>query len=108
MKFAIPSDTRDRNGKISESFGRAKYFLLIEVGTDAEEIVINPYVNAMESSGIQLANLLIEKNVTNIVVRNMGMKAFRVLCKADIAVEVTDAVTIQEVILTNIQKKNNY
>jgi predicted Fe-Mo cluster-binding NifX family protein len=87
MLTAVTTDSPVLNSLISQNFGRCAFFILFDEDKNSTEIIQNPFANTMGiGSGIQLAQLLIEKNVDSIITNQMGIGPLRLLLSANIKV----------------------
>jgi len=89
MKIAISSTGEKLTDKVSEVFARCPYFIIAEVeeGKVKEfEAIKNESENQMSGAGISAAQLMAEKNVTAIITKNIGPRAFDVLRQFNIKV----------------------
>jgi predicted Fe-Mo cluster-binding NifX family protein len=69
------------------SFGRCPFFILFDENSNSTEIVKNPFANSLGvGAGVQLAQLLIEKNVDIVISTQMGIGPFRLLSSADVKI----------------------
>lgn len=91
MKIAVSSVGQDLNAQIDPRFGRAPYFILIDIETLKYEAITNPNVNAMGGAGIQTAQLIANQGVEVIITGNCGPNAFQTLQAAGVRV-ITGAV----------------
>ncbi len=87
MLTAVTIDNAALNSLISVSFGRCSYFILFDETTNSTEIIRNPFAHSLGvGAGIQLAQLLIEKNVDAVISTQMGIGPFRLLSSANVKV----------------------
>lgn len=87
MLTAVTTDNAVLNSLVSQSFGRCAFFILFDENTNSTEIIRNPFANSLGvGAGIQLAQLLIEKNVDSVITNQLGMGPFRLLSSANINV----------------------
>lgn len=90
MKIAIPSEAKSPESKISPNAGRAPYFLIFQEG-EFNEVLENPYNQPGERGvGPKIAQLLVEKGINKVIVKEIGpnMKIF--LENNSVEVEITD------------------
>jgi len=85
MKIAITSYGEDLTSKTDKSFGRAKWFVLVDSDTDAFEAHSNRQnVNAAQGAGIQAAQNVVNLGAEVLLTGNVGPNAFRVLSAAGV------------------------
>jgi predicted Fe-Mo cluster-binding NifX family protein len=101
MKIAVTSYDKDITGKIDRSFGRAKWFVVVDTENDTVEAHSNEQnVNAVQGAGIQAAQNISNLGVDVILTGNVGPNAFRTLSAASIKIFVVgkDVETAEEAI----------
>jgi predicted Fe-Mo cluster-binding NifX family protein len=101
MKIAVTSYDKDITGKIDRSFGRAKWFVVVDTENDTVEAHSNEQnVNAVQGAGIQAAQNISNLGVDVILTGNVGPNAFRTLSAASIKIFVVgkDVETVEEAI----------
>lgn len=74
MKVALTSLETDLDSSIDESFGRARYFLVVETETDEVVEIIDNQVNqqASHGAGMQAAQSVADKGVEWLLTGNVG------------------------------------
>lgn len=87
MKVAVTSYEGDIAGKIDRSFGRAKWFVVVDTEHDTVEAHSNKQnVNAAQGAGIQAAQNISNLGVDVLLTGNVGPNAFRTLNAASIKI----------------------
>ncbi len=87
MKVAITSYDKDLSGKVDRSFGRAKWFVVVDTDSEAVEAHSNKQnVNAAQGAGIQAAQNISNLEVGVVLTGNVGPNAFRALKAAAIRI----------------------
>lgn len=85
MKIAVTSNGKDIESKVDKSFGRAKWFLLIDSETSDFEIHSNEQnLNAAQGAGIQAAQNVAKLGAKTVLTGNVGPNAFKALSAASI------------------------
>jgi len=79
LKICITSRGIDLDSEVDPSFGRARYFLIVDSITMDVEALENPSKEALQGAGIQTAQLIASKNVNIVLTGNCGPNAERVL-----------------------------
>lgn len=82
MKIAIPLDENKED--VCLVLARAPFFLFCE--DDAQEIVENPAANAQGGAGIQVAQFLVDSNITLLITPRCGQNAADVFTAADMKI----------------------
>jgi predicted Fe-Mo cluster-binding NifX family protein len=87
MKIAITSYGEDLASRADRSFGRAKWFILVDTETGAFEAHSNEQnVNAAQGAGIQAAQNVANLGAEAVLTGNVGPNAFRTLNAAAIRI----------------------
>lgn len=98
MKIAVTAMGRDVSSNVDPRFGRAKYFILLDSGSD--EVVCHDNVqnlNAAQGAGIQAAETVSRLGAEAVITGNVGPKAFRALNAAGIKIYLCSDGTVTEV-----------
>jgi len=87
MKVLVTTTGKTLESQIDPRFGRAELFAVIDLDTDALEIVQNDQARAApQGAGIQAAELATRLGVETLITGHCGPKAFRALEAAGIAI----------------------
>jgi len=80
VKVAVTSQGTDRDSRVDPSFGRAKYFVLVDTETDEFSAHDNQQnLNAPQGAGIQAARNVAKLGAKAVVTGNVGPNAFATL-----------------------------
>mgnify|MGYP001183612451 CR=1 FL=1 len=91
MKVAITSYGEDLSSKMDLSFGRAKWFVVVDTESGIVEAHSNKQnYNAAQGAGIQAAQNISNLEVEVILTGNVGPNAFRTLNAAGIQIFIID------------------
>lgn len=85
-KICITAKGKDFEADLDPSFGRARYFLIVDPETMNFEVVENSNIEASQGAGIQTAQLISSKDVGIILTGSCGPNAQRVLYSSGIKV----------------------
>ena len=85
-KICITSRGPDLNSDVDPRFGRAPYFLIIDLDTQEYESLANNNIDAAQGAGIQAGQLIVGKKVRAVCTGQCGPKAQQVLQAAGIQV----------------------
>ncbi|MDD5723340.1 MAG: NifB/NifX family molybdenum-iron cluster-binding protein [Syntrophales bacterium] len=87
MKIVITSYGKDLESKMDKSFGRAKWFILVDTEGDTFEAHSNEQnFNAAQGAGIQAAQNVANLGAEAVLTGNVGPNAFRTLNAAAIRI----------------------
>ena len=107
MKIAISSTGKEPTDRVSDVFARCPYFVFadIEEGEIKKiEIIENKVAGQLSRAGISAAQLIVEKNVKAVILKNIGPRAFDVLNRFKIDVYIGEE-TIEKVLEKFIEGK---
>ena len=89
MKIAVSSTGKDLEATLDARFGRAAYFVIVDLDTLAFDAVENRQnLNLAQGAGIQAAKTVLQRKADVLITGNCGPKAFKVLAAAGITVYV--------------------
>ena len=87
MKVAITAMGEDLTSPVDRTFGRAKWFVVVdEVSSQIEAISNRQNVDAAQGAGIQSARQMVNQGVGVLLTGNVGPNAFRALAAAAIRI----------------------
>jgi predicted Fe-Mo cluster-binding NifX family protein len=86
MKICITSLGNNLDAEVDPRFGRANYFLIVDMDNMESEAIQNPYMQAGGGAGIQAAQFVANKDVEAVITGNTGPNAFQVLKEAGLSV----------------------
>jgi len=82
MKIAIASSGPDLGSEVSRFFGRAPYFMIVEIkdgNIETSEVIENPSASASGGAGIRTAQIIANSGVEAVIASSPGPNAFEVL-----------------------------
>lgn len=99
MNVAITAQGTELNAAVDPRFGRAPYFLLVDLETGQFTVHDNVQnVNAPQGAGIQSAQTVARLGTQAVVTGNVGPKAFKTLQAAGIPVYLGATGTVAEAV----------
>lgn len=96
MKIAIPADKKDINSKVSQSFGRAPFFVIYDTETDQADFLDNTAASLQGGAGIRAAQMIADAKVSALLTPHCGQNAADVLQGANIQIYKTTDLNIAE------------
>ena len=84
MKVCISSSGNSVESSLDSRFGRAAYFIIVDIETNEIEIVENSASSGGGGVGITSGQLIIDKDVGAVITGNVGPNAMNVLKTAEI------------------------
>jgi len=99
VKIAVTSNGTAVESRVDSRFGRAAFFVLVDLDTGAVEVHDNAEnLDAAQGAGIQAAETVCNLGAELVLTGHCGPKAFRVLQAAGVQVVVGAKGTVQEAI----------
>ena len=88
MKVALCVDEDRRDAKISDVFGRCRYFAVYDTGDKDLKFIENHGDDASRGAGIKAGQLLIDKKVERVYCSHIGPNAERIIKGGNIYIEI--------------------
>ena len=108
MKIAISLENDDGiNSRVSDIFGRCRYFMFIDPQNMSFEIEKNPARNASGGAGIQAAQFIADNKPDAVISGHIGPRAQTVIASADIPVFQFSQGSVEDALGLYEQKKLN-
>jgi predicted Fe-Mo cluster-binding NifX family protein len=99
MRIAISANRHDLEALVDPRFGRAPFFLIVDMDTMEFEVVPNQAsIQAPQGAGIQAAALVARHRPAAVLTGNCGPKAFHTLQAAGIPVIVGVTGTVRDAV----------
>ena len=86
MKIIIPVNEENENTEISQSFGRAPFYMIYDTETKKTSTMINPATESPSGAGIKAAQTIVDSGAKVLLTIRCGKNAHDVLKGADIKV----------------------
>lgn len=87
-KIAIPAMGKTLDAIISESLGRAPFIIIYDVDSQKYECFGNPGFTLKDGSGLKVTELILENKASILLTREIGTKAYSVLMKEHIDIQI--------------------
>lgn len=97
MKIGVTSDGDDLTSYVSEDFGHAPFFLIVDYDTLDYEVVENEFINA-EGAGMKVADAIVSLGIDAVITGGIGGHGYDTLTKAGITVSFDEDGTVEECI----------
>ncbi len=99
MKLVITSEGESLHSSVDPRFGRAKYFIVFDTGTQAATAVQNSVnLNAAQGAGIQAGKAIVELGAESLITGHVGPKAFATLQAGNVEVYTGAAGTVADAV----------
>jgi len=87
MIIAIPSSGKSIKSTVSNNLGRSNYIITYDTETKKYSSTPNPGADLQDGSGPKTAELVVQSGADTLLSVEVGMKAYSVLAKARIKIE---------------------
>jgi predicted Fe-Mo cluster-binding NifX family protein len=94
MKIAIASKGKNMSSHVDDRFGRCPYFLVFDTTSKTMESIENPGVKEKNAAGIRACQMLIDKDINAVVVKNIGHNSLVTLTGAGMDVYTVTSGTV--------------
>ena len=98
MKVAVSSLGSDMNSPVDPRFGRAQYFLIVDIETMEFEAILNPNIDAPGGAAIQSAQLIGNKGIEAVITGQVGPNAFQTLSAIGVRIYHTIGGTVRQTV----------
>ena len=98
MKVALASSGKTISSRINDRFGRSPYFLVLDTTSMTIETIENPGLKEKNAAGIRACQMLIDKDIDAVVVKNIGHNSLVTLAGAGMDVYTVASGTVSAAI----------
>lgn len=99
MKLAITSSGNSLDDPMDERFGRAPYFIILDLDNSSYTSINNVQdTDSAQGAGIQAAQNIVNTGADVVITGNIGPKAFTTLKAAEVDIYITGGITVNEAI----------
>lgn len=96
MKIGVLAEGDSLDSYIAEDFGRAPYFLIVDMDTLDYQVIKNEHMNAVEGAGMKVADAIVGLGVDAVVTGGIGPHGYDKLTGAGIKVSFDEEGTVEE------------
>lgn len=96
MKIALPVENNSFDADISQSFGRANFYVVYDLENDNFEFIENSARKSQGGAGIKAAQVIVDSGAKATIVPKCGENAGEVLVEADIRIYKINSCNIKE------------
>ena len=110
MKSGVLSDGPDRGSWVSDDFGHAPFFLIVDSETYDYTVVENEFMES-EGAGMKVADAIVGLGVDAVVTGGIGSHGYNILTKAGIRVSFDEEGTVEECVgnlLRRIEREQKF
>lgn len=107
MKIAITSNGNTLDSKVSDKFGRCRYFLTVDPDAEMFEVIKNSAEQMQGGAGPKAAETIINKGVNVLLTGHVGDKAEEVLKRGNIKIydHLTEKLSVKEALNNYLSKQ---
>lgn len=98
MKIAVASRGKTISSRVDDRFGRCPYFLVVDTKSMTTETIENPGQKEKNAAGVRACQMLIDKGIDAVVVKNIGHNALVTLTGAGMVVYTVASGTVSAAI----------
>ena len=99
MKIAITSQGQDLDSQVDPRFGRAKFFIVVDMEQEGFSVSDNSQnLNAAQGAGIQAGRNVVDLGVEAVITGHIGPKAFATLQAGEVKIYTGATGTIADAI----------
>jgi predicted Fe-Mo cluster-binding NifX family protein len=98
MKVAVCTDSKSEDARISDVFGRCKFFALFDKDSKDLSFIENPGFSQQRGAGVVAAQTLIDNDVSKVYCGNVGPNAEDALKSGNIRIEIVKDKTVKELV----------
>ena len=95
MKVAVSAKGNRMDAAVDPRFGRAPWFLVMDLDGEGHKWVENPNAEAAGGAGVQTASLVSQEGADTVITGNVGPSAFSVLEAAGVRIITGVSGTVQ-------------
>ena len=99
MKIVVVSEGPDLESYVSDDFGHAPFFLLVDYDTLDFEVIENNFMG-MEGAGMKVADAIVSLKADVVITGGIGSHGYSILSKAGIHVATDEDGTVEECVET--------
>ena len=97
MKIGVLSEGDELSSYVSDDFGHAPYFLIVDYDTLDYTVIKNEFMNT-EGAGMKVADAIVSLGVDAVITGGIGSHGYDILTKAGIRVSYDEDGTVEECI----------
>jgi predicted Fe-Mo cluster-binding NifX family protein len=86
-KIAVPSEGESLKSLISSTLGRSPFIIIYDSETKKFKSIVNSGSGLKDGSGLQAAKIIVHNNADVLLTREIGRKAYSVLMKEHVKIE---------------------
>jgi predicted Fe-Mo cluster-binding NifX family protein len=106
MKIAIPSMGDSAKSEVCDKLGRCSYIVTYDTESRKYSATPNPGSHLQDGSGPTVAEVIINSGADILLSMEVGMKAYSVLAKAHINIQLLNSKNTVKAIVENFIKNN--
>lgn len=104
MKIGVLSEGEELDSYVSDDFGHAPFFLIVDGDTMDFTVVENEFRNA-EGAGMKVADAIVSLKVDAVITGGIGSHGYDILTRAGIKVAYDEEGTVEECVKTFMRRR---
>ena len=104
MRIGVLADGPELDSEVSEDFGHAPFFLIVDSDTLDFTVVENEYMDA-EGAGMKVADAIVGIGVDAVIVGGIGTHGFNILNNANIDVSYDEEGSVESCVKDYVRRR---
>lgn len=105
MRIIAVSDGESLDSYVSDDFGHAPYFLLVDSDTLDYDVIVNEFMDSLEGAGIAVAKAIVSLGMVDAVITGgIGPHGIKILQDAGIYISADEDGTVEQCIKDFIRR----
>ena len=105
MKIAIPSMEETLDSSISNNLGHSPFIIIYDSENKEYHSHVNPGYKLQDGSGLKVVEIIIQNNIDTLLTMEIGQKAYSVLLREKINIQLLNAVSTVKSAISKFLKK---
>lgn len=104
MRIGVLADGPGLDSEVSEDFGHAPFFLIVDSKSLDFVVVENEYMES-EGAGMKVAQAIVDMGIDAVIVGGIGTHGFNILDKAGIDVSYDEEGTVEDCVRDYVRRR---
>ncbi len=104
MKIGVLSEGEELTSYVSDDFGHAPFFLIVDSDSFDFTVIKNEFIDA-EGAGMKVADAIVSLKVDAVITGGIGSHGYEILNKAGIKVAYDEEGTVEECVKTFMRRR---
>lgn len=107
MIVAVCSEGESLDSYVSDDFGHAPFFLMVDTDTLDYNVVVNEYMDSLEGAGVAVAKALADFGLDAVLCGGIGPHGVKILNDAGIIISADEDGTVEQCITDFLRRRAN-